>query len=104
MPLYLHTKSRSLFIPCGDFGLTLGAISETVDKPITTVSYITRQPTTPKKHPAIRHFFDTHTRKDLIRWLVSDPHHRRFTAGEIKHARGYTCSETTLRRALHLEG
>jgi hypothetical protein len=39
----------------------------------------------------------------MINFLRADPQHRRFTLGELKHALGYTCSDTTLRRALAKE-
>jgi hypothetical protein len=97
-------KERVTIHALRDAGFTLTAISEKVGKPVTTVSYIARNPTTPRKRAVIGHIFNTPTRRDLIRWLLSNPTHRRFSIGEIKHARGYTCSDTTLRRALHLEG
>jgi hypothetical protein len=97
-------KERVTIHALRDAGFTLTAISEKVGKPVTTVSYIARNPTTPRKRAVIGHIFNTPIRRDLIRWLLSNPTHRRFSIGEIKQARGYTCSDTTLRRALYLEG
>jgi hypothetical protein len=97
-------KERVTIHALRDAGFTLTAISEKVGKPVTTVSYIARNPTTPRKRAVIGHIFNTPIRRDLIRWLLSNPTHRRFSIGEIKQARGYTCSDTTLRRALYHEG
>jgi Transposase len=47
--------------------------------------------------------FDTPERRALVLFIEADPAHRRLSLGELSHAMGYTCSETTVRRALAME-
>jgi hypothetical protein len=83
-------------------GFTLGRISAMVRKPISTISYIARQPTTPPRRRTTM-ILDTPARRELALFVQSDPAHRRMSLGELSHAMGYTCSESTVRRALAME-
>ena len=71
-----------------------------VGRPISTVGDIACQPTTPRRR--LNHILDTPARRDVI-FIEAVPAHRRMTLGELSHAIGYTCSESTVRRALTLE-
>ena len=81
-----------------DVDFTLDWISRITRKPLTTVSYITRQPATPKKQK-IGKYFNTPRRKQLTAWIERDPTHRRLSYAQIIHIHSFTCSETTVRRA-----
>jgi hypothetical protein len=83
-------------------GFTLDRISAMIRKPISTIGDIARQPTTPPKCP-LNHILDTPARRELVIFIQADPAHRRMTLGELSHAMGYTCSESTIRRALALK-
>jgi hypothetical protein len=83
-------------------GFTLEAIAGMIQKPISTIGYIARQPTTPPKRP-LNVIFDTPARRALVLFIEADPAHRRLSLGELSHAMGYTCSESTVRRALAME-
>jgi len=86
-----------------DVGFTLDWIFRTVEKPPTTVSYVTRKPVTPQKQRAGK-YFNIPRRKQLVAWIERDPAHRRYTYAQIIHIHGFTCSEATVRRALAEEG
>ena len=86
-----------------DVGFTLDWISRAVGKPPTTVGYIARKPATPQKQ-RVGKYFNTPRRKRLVAWIERDPAHRRYTYAQIIHIHGFTCSETTVRRALAEEG
>ena len=83
-------------------GFTLDWISRITGKPPTTVSYITHQPATPRKQK-IGKYFNTPRRQQLAAWIERDPAHRRLSYAQIIHIHGFTCSETTVRRALAAE-
>jgi hypothetical protein len=80
-------------------GFALNTISTIIKKPITTIAYIIRQPTTFLKRPSAI-IFDTPARRALVIFIESDSAHRRLTLGEISHIMRYICSETTVRRTL----
>jgi hypothetical protein len=84
-------------------GFTLDRISSLMERPISTIGDIARNPTTPPRTGRSWAILDTPKRRTMINFLRADPQHRRFTLGELKHALGYTCSDTTLRRALAKE-
>jgi hypothetical protein len=101
LQLHMKRKFKSKTLP--DVGFTLDWISRTVEKPPTTVSYVTRKPVTPQKQRAGK-YFNIPRRKQLVTWIERDPAHRRYTYAQIIHIHGFTCSEATVRRALAEEG
>jgi hypothetical protein len=73
-----------------------------VGRPISTVGDIARWLATPPRR-RLNHILDRPARRELVIFIEADPAHRRMTLGELSHAIGYTCSESTVRRALTLE-
>jgi hypothetical protein len=97
-------KERVKIYTLREADITLEAVAGKVNKPITTVSYIARNPITSVKRAPIKHIFDPPARKHLVRWLELNPIRRRFTYGQIIHILGFACSESIVRRALVREG
>jgi hypothetical protein len=65
-------------------GFTLDTIATMIRMPISTVSYLARQPTTPLKRSS-NIIFDTPARRALVTFIESDPANRRLSIGEVSH-------------------
>jgi Transposase len=80
-------------------GLSFRRISALFNKLVTTVSYIANHPTTRLKRPDVS-FFGTPERERLFAYIQTNAETRRMTIGQLLYNLGYTCSNTTVRRAL----